>query len=132
MQADTGTERSDDSGILAEYWSWVGGALYLLLTLDLLTTIYAAHLYGPQAELNPVMRWALGQELYVLVGLYLVVLILLVGLFAGFFRLLQRASGTEGWMLAKSFELWIGLLIAVGLFVFANNLSVIVLGGSLI
>ena len=117
---------------MAEYWSWVGGALYLLLTLDLLTTIYAAHLYGPQAEFNPLMRWALGQELHVLVGLYLGVLLLLVGLFAGYFQLLRRSSGTEGWVLAKSFELWIGLLIAAGLFVFANNLSVIVLGGSLI
>jgi len=34
--------------------------------------------------------------------------------------------------MARSFELWIEGLLAVGLFVFANNIAVIVLGGSLL
>jgi hypothetical protein len=55
-----------------------------------------------------------------------------VTLFAASLRLLRRTTGVEAWIMARSFEGWIGTLIAVGLFLFANNLAVIVLGGSLL
>lgn len=117
---------------LREYWGWVAGALYLLLTVDLLTTLYAAGLHGHGAEVNPYMQWALAQDLTVLVGLNLAALVVLAALFYGYMRLLASTRGVEAWVLARSFELWVGLLVAAGLFVFANNLSVIVLGGSLL
>lgn len=120
---------SDD---IEEYWAWVVGTLYILLTLDLLTTVYAAGLYGPEAEANPYVQWALGEGILTIVALNLSVLIILVVLFHGYFRLLRRVDGPEAWVLARSFELWIGVLIAVGLFIFANNLSVIVHGRSLL
>lgn len=129
------SERADGDRVRptdTEYWSWVAGALYILLTADLLTTIYAAELYGTTAEANPYVRRALDQGLPVVVGLNLAVLAVLGSLFYGYHRLLRRADGTEAWVLARSFELWIGGLIAAGLFVFANNLSVIVRGTSLI
>jgi hypothetical protein len=116
----------------SEYWSWVAGALYILLTADLLTTLYAADIHGVAAEANPYMRWALGEGLSVVVILNVSALVVLAGLFAGYFRLLRTAEGTEAWVLARSFEVWIGGVIAVGLFVFANNLAVIVYGRSLI
>lgn len=117
---------------IEEYWSWVAGALYLLLTVDLLTSLVALDLYGPAAEANPYMRWALTQDLLVVVGIHLAALALLVVLFQGIFLLLERSDGQQGWLLARSFECWVGLLLAAGLFVFANNLSVILLGGSLV
>lgn len=119
-------------GDLREYWSWVAGALYLLLTVDLLTTLYAAEVHGPAAEANPYVRWALERELGVLVGVNLAALAALVVLFYGYLELLRRTAGPEAWLLARAFELWIGGLVAAGLFVFANNLSVIVLGQSLL
>lgn len=115
-----------------EYWSWVAGALYLLLPVDLLLSLYAAGLYGPGAEVNPVVRWALTQDVSILVGLNLLALVVLVTLFYGYFALMSAARGVEAWVLARSFELWVGGLLAVGLFVFANNLTVVVHGRSLL
>lgn len=115
-----------------EYWSWVAGALYLLLSVDLLVTLYAAGLYGAGAEANPFVQWALTQHLAVLVGVNLLALGVLAVLFYGYLELLAAARGVEAWIMARSFELWLGCLVAAGLFVFANNLSVIVHGQSLL
>lgn len=115
-----------------EYWSWVAGALYLLLSVDLLSTLYAVGLHGPAAEANPYVRWALTQDVAVLVALNLLALALLVALFYGYLRLLVAARGVEARVMARGFELWVGCLVAAGLFVFANNLSVIVHGRSLL
>ena len=121
-----------DAASVREYWSWTGGALYLLLPVDLLTTLYAAALYGPAAEANPYVRHALDHGVPRLVAMNLAVLAVAVALVAAYMRVLSRTRGVEAWVMARSFELWAGGLIAVGLFVFANNLSVIVLGGSLV
>jgi hypothetical protein len=115
-----------------EYWSWVAGALYLLLSVDLLVTLYAAGLYGAAAEANPYVQWALGQDPVVIVALNLLALGVLVALFYGYLELLAAARGVEAWIMARSFECWLGCLVAAGLFVFANNLAVIVHGQSLL
>lgn len=115
-----------------EYWSWTGVALYLLLPVDLLTTMYAAAVHGVMAETNPVVRWALATGPGPLVALNLLALVVSVTFVAGYLRLVRRSSGVEAWVMARSFECWMGSLVAVGLFVFANNLAVIVLGGSLL
>lgn len=117
---------------IREYWAWAAGALYLLLSVDLLTTLYAAALYGPGAEANPYMRWALSQDVSVLVGLNLAALVVLVGMFYAYFRVLASTRGRQAWVMARSFEFWVGILLAAGLAVFANNLSVIVYGQSLL
>lgn len=95
-------------------------------------TLYAAALYGPDAEANPYVRWALTQDVAVLVGLNLLALAALVALFYGYLRLLATARGVEAWIMARSFELWVGCLVAAGLLVFANNLAVVVHGRSLL
>ena len=117
---------------LREYWSWTGIALYLLLTVDLLTTLYAAALYGPAAESNPYVRAVLTRGVPSLVVVNLAALAVSVGLLAVYMRLLRRSRGPEALFMARGLEAWLGGLIAVGLFVFANNLSVIVLGASLL
>ena len=121
-----------ETGAVEEYWSWTAGALYLLLTLDLLTTIYAAGLYGRAAEANPFVRRALAAGVPSLVVLNLLALLAVSALVYGYIELLTAVRGVRAWVMARSFELWIGGLVAVGLFTFANNLSVIVLGGSLV
>ena len=121
-----------EAGVIEEYWSWTASALYLLLTLDLLTTIYAAGLYGHAAEANPLVRQALDAGVPNLVVLNLLALLVVAALVYGYMELLTTVRGVQAWVMARSFELWVGGLVAAGLFVFANNLSVIVLGGSLV
>jgi len=38
------------------WWSWVSVALFLLVTLDLLTSLYAAEAVGVEHESNILMR----------------------------------------------------------------------------
>lgn len=132
MDGGIGADWHVGAANVMEYWSWTAGALYLLLPLDLLTTMYAAAVYGPMAEANPYVREALVHGTGRLVALNLAALLIIVTLIAAYIRLLERTRGPEAWVMARSFELWVGGLIALGLFVFANNLAVIVLGGSLL
>lgn len=117
---------------VAEYWQWVAVALFLLLSLDLLTSIYAAAVVGIDAEANPVMAYLLGQPLAIIVGAHLVVLLLAVGFFYALMRTYvatpERLRRPYGFLI----EAWLGLLLAVGFWVFANNVSVIVLGEGLL
>ncbi|MFB6267145.1 MAG: hypothetical protein ABEI31_05765 [Halodesulfurarchaeum sp.] len=114
---------------LEEYWSWVAVALFLLLTVDLLTTMFAAHVVGAGAEANPLVRWAMEQGgILMLLGLNLAALALLVLLFYGLIRLTREAPAPYDDVVALGFEVWIGLLVAMGLLIFANNLLVIVHG----
>mgnify|MGYP006274702443 FL=1 len=59
-----------------EYWGWGAATLFLLISVDLLTTMYAAAVAGPASEANPLTRWALGQSLAVLVGVNLCAVVL--------------------------------------------------------
>jgi len=132
VRTDVDEEWRVDPGVRREYWSWVAAALYLLLSVDLLSTLYAAASYGAAAEANPYVQWALANGVAVLVGLNLAALLALAALFYGYMRLLAATRGVEAWMLARGFEAWVGCLLAAGLFVFANNLSVVVHGRSLL
>lgn len=117
---------------IAEYWSWVAVALFLLLAVDLLTTLGAYRLYGPAAEANPVMQWALGRSLGVLVVVHLAALVVAVTIFYGLIRLVRETEPPSRRAVALLLEGYLGVLVAVGLFVMANNLAVIVLGESLL
>jgi uncharacterized membrane protein YhaH (DUF805 family) len=114
-----------------EYWSWAAGALYVLLTLDFVTTLYADALYGSTAEVNPLMRWALQQGVPTLVVVNLAALLLLAVLFEEMIELTLRAPDRHRAVVALAFEVWIALVLAAGFVVFANNLSVIVHGQGL-
>lgn len=115
-----------------EYWDWLAVALFLLLTVDLLTTMAAAHVAGTAAESNPVMAWALGAGVPVLVAVHLLALVATVLLFAAVTGRVESTPAPADRYVGLLVELWLGVLIAVGLAVFANNLAVIVLGASLL
>lgn len=116
---------------IPEYWSWIAVALFLLVTVDLLTSMYAAEVVGVAAESNPFMQWLLQQDLPILVGTNLLAVTLVAVCFAGVMATLRRTPDPYARYFAFGIELWLGFLLAVGLFVFANNLSVIVYGTSL-
>ena len=114
-----------------EYWDWIAVALFLLTTVDMLTTIYAASLYGASAEANPVMRWVLHQGLGVLVVVNIAAVVVVVALFYAVQRQVRSMRSPHDRYFALVVEVWVGLLVAIGLAIFANNLAAIVLGASL-
>jgi hypothetical protein len=116
---------------LEEYWDWVAVALFLLVTLDLLTSLYAAHAVGLEHESNPLMAWLLGQSLPVIVAIHLGAVVLAAVFFHGLIELLRQTSPTYRRPMMRGLEVYLGLLVAAGLFLFANNLSVIVFQRSL-
>ena len=63
---------------------------------------------------------------------HLAVTVAVVAFFHGIFEVVRQVSPRYRSVAFRGLELYIGLLVAAGLFVFANNLSVIVLGGSLL
>ena len=115
-----------------EYWDWFAGALFVLVTADVITTHHAAWYVGSAAEANPLVRWALGQGLPTVVAVNLLAAVLAVGGFSLLLRLLEATRAPYDRYFAIGLEAWLGLLIAGGLFVFANNVFVIVHGRSLI
>jgi membrane-bound metal-dependent hydrolase YbcI (DUF457 family) len=117
---------------IEEYWSWIAVSLFLLVTVDLLTSLYAAAVVGIGAESNPFMAWLLQRELPVLVGVNVAAVVLVTVCFAGVMQMLRRTPDPYARYVAFGIELWLGGLLAAGLFVFANNLSVVVYEASLV
>jgi hypothetical protein len=117
---------------IEEYWGWIAVALFLLVTLDLLTSLYAAQVVGLEHESNPLMAWLLGQSLVAVITVHVAAVVLAAVFFYAIVELIRRTTPTLQWMMMRSLEVYLGLLIAVGLFVVANNLSVIVLRRSLL
>lgn len=115
-----------------EYWAWVAWALFLLVTVDMLTTMFAARALGPGAEANPLMRWALGRGLGTLLALNLAAVVFVVAFFYGLLEMLERTPEPYQRGFAFLVEVWLGLLLVAGLAVLANNLTAIVLGRTLI
>lgn len=107
-------------------------ALFVLITVDMITTIYAAWYVGPASEANPLMRWALGQGMITVTLVNLLATVVAVG---GFYLLMQALQATESpydRYVALGVEAWLGVIISGGLFIFANNLYVIFHGRMLL
>lgn len=117
---------------IREYWGWIAVALFLLITVDFLTTTVAVSLYGVGAEGNPFMRWLIGHGTVPLVAAHLVAIVLAVIFFFGIIEMIRQTPEPQRKSLAVVFETWVGLLVSFGLFLFANNLSAIVLRASLL
>lgn len=117
---------------LEEYWWWFAVALFVLVTLDMLTTMYAVWAVGPAAEANPLVRVVLGRGMLAYTVINLVAAGVAIGGFATLVRLLESTDAPYDRYVEFGIQLWLGTLIGVGLFVFANNLTVVVHGRSLV
>lgn len=115
-----------------EFWGWTGAALFLLITIDLLTSMYAVAAVGIEHESNPAMAWLLSRSVPVVIAAHLLAAGVLVVLFYGLAELVRETPAPYRSGLKRAIEGFLGILLAVGLFVFANNLAVIVHGRSLI
>ena len=133
MQGRESESRLPEPGsFVEEFWDWVAVALFLLISVDLLTTIFAVKVVGISFESNPVMRSLLVKSTPVIIGVHLAAVLLAVLFFYGLKTVLVQAPPKYKKTIKVLTELYLGLLVGVGLFVLANNLSVIVLGGSLL
>lgn len=107
-------------------------ALFLLVTVDLLVTMGATAKYGVSAEANPLMQWLLVQSPLMLIGVNLVAIVIAVYAFEGVLEAVRLCPAPYDRYLEYGVELWLGLLLAAGFFIFANNFAVIVYGQSLL
>ena len=117
---------------MEEYWGWIAVALFLLITVDMLTSLFAAHHVGIEQEANPLMKWALEQGIAMVVAFNLLALGITGTLFYGLARTLDGTCDRWKTLYARYIECFVAMLLAIGLFIFANNLSVVVLGRSLV
>lgn len=107
------------------WWRWFGVALFLLIPLDLFTTLLAVGTYGTVVEANPIMRWLLQQGLLVVTVANLVVVGLAVALFHAAISHIRRVPPSYHPVLTRAVNAWIGLLIVAGVVLVANNLFVL-------
>lgn len=115
---------------LSEYWEWVLSALFVLVPLDLLTTVYATVSVGLEHEANPFMIWLLGQSTPVIAAVHLLVVVLVAGIFEIYYRLSQR-SEQYGEMMLQAAKVYLALLTTAGLIIFGNNLLIIYLASNI-
>ncbi|MEF8776838.1 MAG: hypothetical protein V5A43_10110 [Haloarculaceae archaeon] len=115
-----------------EYWDWFAASLFLLIPLDMLTTVGVEAIRGLAAEINPLTVWLFRRGLVALAAANLLAVVISAGAFAGVMAALQRTPPPHDTYFAYVIEVWLGLLVATGLFIIANNLMFLVHGRSLI
>jgi len=115
-----------------EYWDWFAVALFLLLPIDMLTSAGVVATRGLTAEINPLTVWLFCRSLVALAAANLLAAVSSVGAFAGVMAALRRALSPHDTYFSYLIEVWLGLLVAAGLVVLANNLSFLVHGRSLL
>jgi len=115
-----------------EYWDWIAVALFLLVTVDMVTTVFAARAVGLGGEANPLVRWSIAAGPVAFAAINLLTVVAVAGLFDRVLTALDRTPAPMDRYLAAGIEAWLGGLLAAGLVVFANNLAVIVYGQSLL
>ena len=117
---------------VSEKAAWTAVALFLLVSLDLLTSLSAAAVVGVDREVNPLMAWLLSGSFAVLVGVHLAVLVVAGTLFYGLAELVRTTPPRYRRPFQVVIEAFLGLLVAAGLFLLANNVAVVVRGSSLV
>lgn len=108
------------------WWFWFAVALFLLIPLDLFTTLIAVERYGTVVEANPVMRWLLQQGLFAVTVANLAVVGFVVYLFHAVISRYQRIPPTYRPLAANAVNAWIGFLILAGVVLITNNLLVLI------
>lgn len=116
-----------------KWWRWFAVALFLLLPLDLFTTLIAVSKYGTAVEANPIMRSLLERGLVAVTAVNLVVVGVAVFAFHVAIEELRRTPTLYHRVLARVVYGWIAVLLLAGAALVVNNLLVIVqLSGTLL
>lgn len=108
------------------WWVLFAVALFLLVPLDLLTTLVAISKYGTGVEANPFMRLLLDHGLLAVTAVNLVVVLVGVSLFHVAMGSIQRAPISSHRALINVVNTWVAVLLIGGIVLVANNVLVIV------
>lgn len=120
------------SARLERDWRRFAVVLFVLLTLDMLTTMYAVAAVGPAGEANPLIRWTIERGLVTYTAVNLAAAALAAVGFAALLRFLRSTPAPYDRYFELGVRVWLGALLAAGLLVFANNVAVIALGRSVV
>lgn len=107
------------------WWAGFATALFLLVPLDLFTTLLSVARYGTGVEANPVVRFLLHQGLVELTLANLVVVCVAVYLFDLAVEAIRRAPATDGRLLERGVDAWVGSMLVGGVVLVANNVAVL-------
>ena len=108
-----------------QWWVLFTVALFLLLPLDLLTTLAAVSQYGLVVEANPIKRWILEQGILAVTVVNLFVLVAVVLLFDWALGIFRRTSPEHQAKLVLVTHIWMVLLLVAGIVVVTNNALVV-------
>lgn len=108
------------------WWLWFASALFLLLPLDLLTTIVAVSQHGTAVEANPITRLLLERGLVSLTVVNLFVAGLAVYLFYHAIERFRQSSAASRRLSIPVVTAWLAVLNVAGVVLVVNNLSAIV------
>lgn len=109
---------------ITAWWVLFAAALFMLLPLDLLTTLVVVWEYGVIVEANPIMRRLLDQGLFAVTVANLLAAVLVVVMFQTVIGQFRQASSSDRRLLVPVVTTWVVLLNLAGVVVVANNLSV--------
>lgn len=111
---------------ITTWWRWFGLALFLLVPFDLLTTLLAVTKYGASVEVNPIVQSLLGEGLYVVTAVHVIVVGLVVFLFHAAMESVRHAPPSYHRTLTHVVNTWIGILLVAGIVLAVNNLLALV------
>ena len=112
--------------VATEWWVRYAVALFLLLPADLFTTLLAVGRHGTAVEANPVMRWLLEHGLVAVTVANLVAVGFAVWLFAAAVDRVRQVPSSRRGVFVRLVDCWLGLLIAAGVVLVANNVLALV------
>lgn len=118
------TTRGDLEVYIAAWWGLFAVALFMLLPLDLLTTLFAVAEYGVAVEANPIMRWLLGHGLVAVTVANLVAAGAVIYLFHIAVGKFRETSSSGRRVLVPVVSAWIIVLNVAGITIVLNNLAV--------
>ena len=106
---------------------WIGFtvALFLLVPVDLLTTLVSVAEHGVAVEANPIMQWLLSQGAVALIAVHVGVIVVTVYAFHVAIGAVQRAPVSYRPSLGQGVDIWLTLVLVTGVVLVANNLLVL-------
>lgn len=114
------------------WWVWFALALYLLITIDMITTMGSIAKYGIAVEGNPLMQRLFQQGLLAVVVVNLAVTAFAGGCFQAVVSLVRRMAPARARYFAYCVEAWLGILVLGGMLLALNNLGALLFGYSLL
>lgn len=120
-----GHARDRPTAPAGRWWAGFALALFLLVPVDLLTTLLAVARHGVGVEANPLVRWLIQQGVVAVVLANVAAVVLAVVCFHLAVRAVERAPAAYRRPLHRLVSAWVALVCLAGVALTANNLVVV-------